>query len=193
MKICHTHVFGYTVVALVSSLAVTGTAAASGHLHVRSHDIVNGQVKTLDLGKDSVTSAKVGHNALTGSDINEPSLDNVGNSQALGGLPASAYGLAGRTVFNIGTAQSIQPNECLYIFAFGVGAASDAGKVVTGYITDSGGVNPPPSINNLTVFLPGAVFKTSQGGTIGYIQACNPTSSAKDLPDGWKLITSVKG
>jgi hypothetical protein len=52
-------------------------------------------------------------------------------------------------------------------------------------------VNPPPSINNATVFLPGTVFKTSQGGTIGFVEVCNPTSSAKALPQGWKLITTV--
>ena len=80
-------------------------------------------------------------------------------------------------------ARSIPANQCIYVFAFGVGAAGDAGKIVTGYITDSGGVNPPPSINNLTVFLPGTIFKTSQGGTIGFVEVCNPTTEAKDAAD----------
>jgi hypothetical protein len=142
------------------------------------------------LADNSVTTTKVPDNALTGADINESSLTNVGNSHGLGGLPASAYARALRTVFDIGTAQSIQPGECVDVFAFGVGAPSDAGKVVTGYLTDSGGVNPPPSINNLTVFVPGTIFKTSQGGTIGFVGVCNPTSAAKDLPAGWKLIHS---
>jgi hypothetical protein len=95
-------------------------------------------------------------------------------------------------VFNVGTARSIPQFDCIDVFAFGVGSAGDAGKVVTGYITDSGGVNPPPSINNQTVFLPGTVFKTSQGGTIGFVQLCNPTTSDKALPAGWTLIASVK-
>jgi hypothetical protein len=205
----HPHVVGYTLVAL---LATTGTASAAGHLHIRSRDIVNGQVKTKDLANsaatgakladgsvtgakladDSVTGAKVPENALTGEDILESSLTNVANSLKLGGLPASAY-LRSRVVFSPGTATTIEPGECLQVLATG-GAlnAADAGKVVTGYITDQGGVNPPPSINNATIFVAGTVFKTIQGGAIGFVGVCNPTSQGKELPAGWKLIGSVK-
>ena len=106
---------------------------------------------------------------------------------------AAAIGNAApKLSFAVGTATSIPANQCIFVFAYGVGAATDAGKTVTGYITDSGGVNPPASINNLTVFLPGTVYKTSQGGTVGHIEVCNPTTTAKDLPTGWKLITSLK-
>jgi len=35
------------------------------------------------------------------------------------------------------------------------------------------------------------VFKTSQGGTIGFGEVCNPTSSPKDLPQGWKTIVRI--
>ena len=105
---------------------------------------------------------------------------------------AAVADAAPKTVFNVGVARSVPANQCIYVFAFGVGAAGDAGKVVSGYITDSGGVNPPPSINNETIFLPGTIFKTSQGGTIGFVEVCNPTTSDKALPTGWKLIASVK-
>ena len=104
---------------------------------------------------------------------------------------AAIQAAAPQLTFAVGTATSIPANGCIFVFAFGVGAPADAGKIVSGYITDSGGVNPPPSINNLTVFLPGTIFKTSQGGTIGSIEVCNPTSDPKALPAGWKLITAV--
>ena len=244
------HVVGYTLVAL---LATTGTASATGHLSIRSRDIVNGQVKAKDLAKDSVTGAKMANesvagaeiadgsvtgaevadgsvtgaeiadgsltgaeiadgsvtgaevadgsvtgadvrdDALTGADILESSLTNVGNSQMLGGLPASAYQRAPRVIFSPGTATTIQPFECLAVLATGGAlSAAAAGKVVTGYITDSGGVNPPPSLDNATIYSAGTVFKTSQGGAIGFVEVCNPTSQGKDLPTGWRLVGSVK-
>ncbi len=96
-------------------------------------------------------------------------------------------------VFSPGTAMTIPAGQCITVFAAGVGPATDAGKVVTGYITDAGGTDPPPDINNLTMFLPGTIFKTSQGGTIGFVQVCNPTTTPKNLPAGWRLIAAVKG
>lgn len=100
---------------------------------------------------------------------------------------------APKVIFSPGTATSIPANQCIDVLATGGAlAATDAGKVVTGYITDSGGVNPPPSINNATVFKAGVVFKTIQGGAIGFVEVCNPTTQDKALPAGWKLIFSVK-
>ena len=90
-----------------------------------------------------------------------------------------------------GTATSIPANQCIYVFAYGVGSDPAAGQMVTGYITDSVG-GRVPSINNDTIFLPGTVFKTSQGGTIGYVEVCNPSASAKALPSGWKLVSALK-
>ena len=48
-----------------------------------------------------------------------------------------------------------------------------------------------PSLNNFTNFLSGTVFKTSPGGTIGFGEVCNPTSSPKDLPQGWKTVVRI--
>jgi len=61
---------------VMSTLAVvialgTGTAYAANT--VFSEDIVNGQVKTVDLGKDAVTSGKVGNEGLTGADVKDQS------------------------------------------------------------------------------------------------------------------------
>lgn len=108
---------------------------------------------------------------------------------------AAAIASAAETpmVYNQGTAMDIAPFQCIDVLATGGALPSaEAGKLVTGYITDAGGVNPPPSINNATVFRPGVVFKTSQSGAVGYVEVCNPTSQPKALPQGWKLIASVK-
>ena len=52
-----------SVVALVVALSA-GSAAVATHLVVRSSDIVDGQVKTMDLADDAVTGAKVAEETL---------------------------------------------------------------------------------------------------------------------------------
>ena len=95
-----------------------------------------------------------------------------------------------RTIFNVGEATTLAPHECVMVFIFGVGADTDANKVVAFHIVDVNG-DRVPSLNNKTSFLPGTVFKTSQGGTIGLGEVCNPTSSPKDLPQGWKTVVRI--
>jgi hypothetical protein len=95
-----------------------------------------------------------------------------------------------RTIFTTGEATTLAPHECAAVFIFGVGADIDANSVVAFHIVDVNG-DRVPSLNNATVFLPGTVFKTSQGGTIGFGEVCNPTSSPKDLPQGWKTVVRV--
>jgi len=95
-----------------------------------------------------------------------------------------------RTIFNIGEPTTLAPQECALVFIFGVGADTAANTVVAFHIVDVNG-NRVPSLSNATSFLPGTVFKTSQGGTIGLGQVCNPTDSPKDLPQGWKTVTRL--
>ena len=95
-----------------------------------------------------------------------------------------------RTIFNIGEPTTLAPHECALVFIFGVGADTSANSVVAFHIVDVNG-NRVPSLNNFTSFLPGTVFKTSQGGTIGLGEVCNPTSSPKDLPQGWKTVVRI--
>ena len=95
-----------------------------------------------------------------------------------------------RTIFNIGDPTALAPHECAMVFIFGVGADTDANRVVAFHIVDVNGARVP-SLDNATSFLPGTVFKTSQGGTIGFGEVCNPTDSPKDLPQGWKVITRI--
>jgi hypothetical protein len=191
MSIAHRHVIGYTAAFLLATVVSAGTATAAQHLHIMSADIVNGQVKTVDLGDSSVTSAKIARNTVTGADINESTLATVPNAAKLGGINPVGIARALRVIFNVGTATTLKPRECAAVFGFGVGADTDAGKIVTGYIVDVNG-DRVPSLNNATVFLPGTVFKTSQGGTIGFFEVCNPTAQGKDLPQGWKAITTTK-
>lgn len=60
-----------STLALVAALG-TGTAYAADT--IRSEDIVNGQVKTVDLGANAVTSGKIKNNGVTGADVKDGSL-----------------------------------------------------------------------------------------------------------------------
>ena len=73
-----------STLALVIALG-TGTAYAANT--VFSEDIVNGQVKNVDLGKDAITSGKVAANDLTGADIKDQSgVDTCVESKRIGSL-----------------------------------------------------------------------------------------------------------
>src|ERR1051325_3546695 len=66
------NVLGFLAFFLVLS---TGSALAlNGSNTVFSDDIVNGEVKTPDLGANAVNTAKVTDNSLTGADVNESPL-----------------------------------------------------------------------------------------------------------------------
>jgi hypothetical protein len=85
-----------------------------------------------------------------------------------------------------GTAVSLLPGRCYAIFAYGVGAVGDAGRLVTGFLRGSGG---QAIVNNAFMMVPGTVNLTSQGGTLGYVQACNLSTGVQILPAGWTLVT----
>ncbi|SRR5690348_5997629 len=59
---------------MVLLFSVGPAQALSGTNTVTSDDIIDGQVKTTDLGLSAVTSARVKDNSLTGADINEATL-----------------------------------------------------------------------------------------------------------------------
>jgi hypothetical protein len=63
-----------TVVAYIALAMALAAPAAAATLHVRSADIVNGQVKRVDIGDNAVTGGKVDNNSLTGKDVKEGSL-----------------------------------------------------------------------------------------------------------------------
>ena len=101
------NLIGY--VALFFALGL-GTAWAS-HLEVLSSDIVDGEVKSQDLGFNSVRSGKVLDNDLTGNDIDESSLATVPNADKLGNRTASTYlaadGLSASQIVAAGTSETV--------------------------------------------------------------------------------------
>lgn len=103
---------------------------------------------------------------------------------------AAAIQQASPKLLSPGTATSLPANQCVFVAATGASDDSTAGKIITGYITDSTG-GRVSSIDNSVVFLPGTWFMTSQGGTVGRIQVCNTGSYAKPLPAGWKLVRKI--
>ena len=79
-----------TVVAYLA-LALATAVPASAALQVRSADIVNGQVKRVDIGSNAVIGSKVANNSLTGADVKEASLAVTRMSNHIhGGLTVSA-------------------------------------------------------------------------------------------------------
>jgi len=67
-------------------LAASGGVAYAANT-IYSADIVDGQVKRVDIGNGAVNSGKVGDNSLTGIDILESTLSGV-NADTVGGYTA---------------------------------------------------------------------------------------------------------
>jgi hypothetical protein len=193
---------------LLISLGGVGYAAVNLPKNsVGPRQIRNGAVSNKKLARAAVTSTKVARDSLTGVQVKESTLGRVpdathaasadnaasaGNAATLAGLtPTALAGAQRRVIFAGGAATTIAPYTCVFVFSYGVGAPSDAGKVVGMWITDSGGINPPADLNNLTAFIPGTVALTSQGGTIAFAQVCNLKSTPDSLPTGWQVHTAV--
>lgn len=68
-------------------------------------------------------------------------------------------------VLSSGTATTLAPFECAFVFVFGVGGDTDANTIAAFHIVDANDQRVP-SLDNEMAFEPGTVFKTSQGGTI---------------------------
>jgi hypothetical protein len=83
----HTTIVAY----LALFLAIGGGTAFAvvGANQVNSESIIDGQVKNQDLGNDSVGTAKVKPDALTGQDIQESSLGAVPDAGAVDGVSAA--------------------------------------------------------------------------------------------------------
>lgn len=80
-----------TSVVLVSALTAAPVAAANT---VRSVNIVDGEVKTADLGKAVVTNKKFASNAVNGAKLDESTLAIVPNANLLDGRDSASF-LAG--------------------------------------------------------------------------------------------------
>ena len=130
---------GLVLVALLS-VPVTATAVAT----IRSADIVDGQVKTQDLAKSAVTSKKVAHNALKGSDIKESSLGRVPEAASLHGLTVKKVFLdkhesgSGNLLSMAGLRVRYSCNNPGELFVYAKAEASSEGTF--SYYTYSGGL-----------------------------------------------------
>ncbi len=105
---------------------------------------------------------------------------------ATGSARPVATGPAGLTTISQGTAVTLEPRRCYAIFAYGIFGVGEAGRLVTGFLRGSGG---QAIVNNAFVMVPGTVNLTSQGGTLGYVLACNLSPGPQNLPSGWQLVT----
>lgn len=76
--------------ALALFLVVAGGTAYATHEQILSSDIVNGEVRTADLGTNAVTSAKVANNSLTLVDINKPPWQVVADNPQTASNPCPA-------------------------------------------------------------------------------------------------------
>ena len=70
---------------VITGVLITGSAQAlPGKNTVDSSDIINGQVKTQDLGLNTVTGTRIKNGTVTGNDVKESSLDLGGAGCKLG-------------------------------------------------------------------------------------------------------------
>ena len=102
------------------------------------------------------------------------------------GSPRPQFFGPGIRTISPGTAVTLEPRACYAIFAYGVGAVGDAGRLVTGFLRS---INGQAIVNNQFVMLPGTVNLTSPGGTLGYVLGCNLASTPQTLPAGWQIVT----
>jgi hypothetical protein len=101
------------VIAIIALVIALGGGTAYAVNTVRSSDIVDGQVQSVDLGTNAVTNAKIAANAIgsgkvvdgsiTGADINESTLGKVPNASKLGGIDS--------VHFRTGKASAVQQTD----------------------------------------------------------------------------------
>jgi hypothetical protein len=199
---------GYAVTALPRNSVGTAQLKANAvkSAKVAANTLNGGDINEATLGRvplaNSANLADTAANATNAqSAANADRLDTLDSTDFLraNGKAADAETLDGQdsTKFaprirevDTGVATSIAAGECVAVFLYGVGSDADANKLVAFHIVDAANQRIQ-SINNETVFLPGVVFKTSQGGTLGYGLVCNPTGSPKALSAGWKVVTRI--
>lgn len=108
-----------STLALLVALTGGGVAVAAGVAKnsVGSQQIKNGQVKRIDLARDSVDSAKVRANALRGTDIKESTLGTVPKANRA----AAADNVLAAVVAGDGTLAPAQSRNAQLVVKVGVG------------------------------------------------------------------------
>jgi hypothetical protein len=114
---------------LVLLFSIGPAQALSGSNTVASDDIIDGQVKTTDLGVEAVTATRVKDNSLTGADINEATLH-----------PRVEFMLVNKDGTKVsGTGTSVRSGAGAYEITFPRSVANCAATVNTGNIPNSSG------------------------------------------------------
>jgi hypothetical protein len=153
---------------VVSTLALVvavggGTAyALNGHNTVFSDDVVNGQVKTADLGSGAVTTRKVANNSLTARDIDEARL------VAKFGKPTGEA--AERTVLTLGGLQvrySCHTTQSGFQPALSARTLVNNATVQLGFITGAEGAGSS-FVSSMNDFDKGATFDLDRGRVFGH-------------------------
>src|SRR6187551_1857978 len=106
-----------TTIALVYALGAAPVAAA---VVVRSVDIVDGEVKTVDLDTVAVTNKKLASNAVNGSKVDEGTLGIVPNADQLDGRDATSFVAGGARI--VAASASIGRGAIAAAFSVAVGA-----------------------------------------------------------------------
>ncbi len=198
-----------TVIAYVA-LALATAVPASAALQIRSADIVNGQVKRVDLGDNAVIGSKVANDSLSGADIDEASLLVTRMSNHIkGGLTVSAPQSPASNPYPLSNAGYNQPAETseLYFGTFkvtfpstcdpssGGGSRSASveifvnGKSVgSGYISDQGTDSVTKSGPLLTVGGGFVTAKPAHRTVTAQVQSSCDQSTSSGTPN----VVSVK-
>ena len=176
--------FTYANVASTTALVLVigggGAAVAAGVARnsVGSPQIRNGQVKTVDIHPNAVTSAKVGADALTGADIKE---------STLGSVPKAATADKATTALNVMTAV-IRSDGTLNPDATSLGAVSSqrlgTGTYQVNFNRDVTSCSFLTSMGGLTFGTPGRGFTASvkrAGSPSGlFIQTADAANTVTD-------------
>jgi hypothetical protein len=120
-------------IVIVALVTVFGAGTAAAALVVRSTNIVDGEVKTVDLANSAVTNPKIAANAVTGAKVDESTLGIVPNANMLDGKDSTAFVSGpGRVLFDD---SSFSWGDGVYIFLYGT--ALDIGFNVLAHCYDN--------------------------------------------------------
>jgi hypothetical protein len=165
-------------------VALSGTAFAAG--------LAPNSVGTKQLKKGAVTGVKVKKNTLTGKQINESKLKRVPDSSKLGGLPGSAFLLAGGIAANADKLDGIDSK--VFGTALTVPGTAFTPRAPSGEITAVGGTGE----FQYTVNLPQGAritgldyrFQDTDAGSNSSLELVAFNSIGANGPDSYSLVTA---
>jgi len=121
------------IIVTVTLVTIFSAGSAAAALVVRSSNIVDGEVKTVDLANGAVTNAKIATNAVTGAKVDESTLGIVPNANLLDGRDSTSFVNGPGRVFSDDS--SFSWGDGVYMFIYGL--ALDIGFNVLGRCGDN--------------------------------------------------------